>query len=139
MDRIELKELAEKFYQAIINAKPNFSPRDRMSKFPSGCCDDVSDLFAYYLQKNFNVSSKQCNGRYADENIENITNHVWLIVDEFIVDLTYGQFHIGCTTYIGNKNNFYRSFEDIFTQENYDIEKDRRLWEDYQEILKYIE
>ena len=139
MNRSLLQKLAEQFYRAIIKARPEFAKRDRMANFPGGCCDDASDLFGYYLLQKFDIASKQCNGRYEDGNPENTTNHVWLLVKGTIVDLTYGQFHLGATIYVGNENSFYRSLNDKVVQENYNIENSKRLWTDYQKILKYIE
>lgn len=106
MNRTQIQNLAEQFYYEIIKARPGFSKRDRMSNFPGGCCDDASDLFGYYLLQNFSICSMQCNGRYEDENPENTTNHVWLLVDGINVDLTYGQFHLGSTVHVGNENSF---------------------------------
>lgn len=86
LDRSELYTVAASFRAAIIRAKKNceFDRRDRMSNFPSGCCDDACDLLAYYLQKKFHIPSKQKIGVYRDDSPESITNHVWLMVNDII-------------------------------------------------------
>lgn len=50
----EIYNITEAFRMAILDAKYDrrFQYRDRMSNFPGGCCDDASDLLAYYLLEN---------------------------------------------------------------------------------------
>ena len=114
-----------------------------MSNFPSGCCDDACDLLAYYLQKKFHIPSKQKIGVYRDDNPESITNHVWLMVNDIMIDITADQFQslIDYTDgiYVGVESEFYRRLENIETQENYNIENNVRLSEDYKTIIKYID
>ena len=145
LDRSVLYTVAASFRAAIIRAKKNceFDRRDRMSNFPSGCCDDACDLLAYYLQKKFHIPSKQKIGVYRDDNPESITNHVWLMVNDIMIDITADQFPslIDYTDgiYVGVESEFYRRLENIETQENYNIENNVRLSEDYKTIIKYID
>lgn len=145
LDRSELYAVAVSFRAAIIRAKKNweFDRRDRMSNFPSGCCDDACDFLACYLQKEFHIHSEQKKGVYRDDNPENITNHVWLMVNDIMIDITADQFPslIDYTDgiYVGMESEFYRQLENIETQENYNIENNTRLSEDYKTIIKYID
>lgn len=49
-----LNSIVNMFRNAIIAAKENFrfSCKDRMHRFPHGCCDDASDLLGYYCFTN---------------------------------------------------------------------------------------
>lgn len=142
----EIYELAMKFRLAILKVRNNrgFDMRDRMSNFPGGCCDDASDLFAYYLYENYKINTKQEKGRYSDEEPENTTNHVWLVTDEdIIIDITADQFEFGRGlkngVYVGSKNDFYMNLEDKEIYENYDITQNNRLWNDYNIIVSNIQ
>ena len=141
----EIYELAMKFRLAILKVRNNrgFEIRDRMSNFPRGCCDDASDLFAYYLYENYKINTKQEKGRYSDEEPENTTNHVWLVTDEdIIIDITADQFEFGrCLkngVYVGRNNDFYMKLEDKEIYESYDITQSNRLWNDYNIIVSNI-
>ena len=52
MEENELYQIAFYFREAIIAAKTNgeFNFRDRMHRFPGGCCDDTCDLLGFYLR-----------------------------------------------------------------------------------------
>ena len=75
----DIYRIAGQFRCAIVRAKRNgeFNFRDRMYNFPSGCCDDACDLLAYYLQREYGITSCQGNGIYRDEDADNTTNHAW--------------------------------------------------------------
>lgn len=91
----EIYNITEAFRLAILDAKYDrrFQYRDRMSNFPRGCCDDASDLLAYYLLEKYNIHTEQGNGVYRDDNPEHTTNHAWLIVNgESYIDITATQF-----------------------------------------------
>lgn len=133
-----LKDLAKLFYAAIVEAKLEFSMRDRMSRFPRGCCDDASDLFGYYLLHEHNIHSFQCKGRYEDDNPENTTNHVWLLVEGIIIDLTYSQFFPEEKMYVGEINEFYQSLTDMCEYDNINIQNDQRLSNDYRIIMSHL-
>ena len=75
------------------NMIEDFNIENRMSNFPRGCCDDASDLLAYYLLEKYNIHTEQGNGVYCDDNPEHTTNHAWLIVNgESYIDITATQF-----------------------------------------------
>jgi len=141
----EIYNIAEQFRLAILNAKfdRRFHYRDRMSNFPSGCCDDASDLFAYYLMDKYNLYTEQGNGTYRDKNPYNTTNHAWLVLNsKIIIDLTATQF-IFCGAfskdiYVGKSFSFYKNLERVKICENYDITQSERLWNDYQIIMNYM-
>lgn len=150
MGKIEINEdeiynIAEQFRLAILNAKfdRRFHHRDRMSNFPSGCCDDASDLFAYYLMENYNLYTEQGNGTYRDENPYNTTNHAWLVLNrKIIIDITATQFMFcgafSKDIYVGKSFSFYNNLEKVKICENYDITQSERLWNDYKIIMSYM-
>ena len=147
MDRMikDIYDVVIKFRLAIMEAKLNreFAFNDRMCGFPYGCCDDASDLLAYYLKTEYNIFSKQGNGVYAEGDFECITNHSWLIMnDNSIIDITADQFDeiVECRegVYIGKETTFYKKLDRKVVYENYNIAKDKRLWEIYQKIRKYM-
>lgn len=110
----DIYRIAEQFRSAIVRSKCNgeFNFKDRMRKFPGGCCDDACDLLAYYLQHEYGITSCQENGIYRDEDADNTTNHAWLIIeDKIIVDITGSQFKY-CASfieyiYVGDETAFY--------------------------------
>lgn len=61
LDKNEIYNIAISFRTAIIKAKQNeeFTNKDRMFNFPSGCCDDSCDLLAYYLHDKYQIHVKQ--------------------------------------------------------------------------------
>ena len=79
----EIYYIADTFRLAILDAKYDrrFQYRDRMCNFPGGCCDDASDLLAYYLFEKYNIHTEQGNGVYRDDTPEHTTNHVWWVVN----------------------------------------------------------
>lgn len=138
--------MIKKFRDAIIVAHDcgEFNTRDRMSRFPCGCCDDASDLLAYYLYHVHGIQTEQFNGVYFDyKDRVNTTNHSWLKYEKYIIDITYSQFSFITNSqeeyYFGEENEFYRSLERIHKVKNYDIESDSRLWKDYQIIISHLE
>jgi len=141
----EIYNIAEAFYMAIYEAKNEgrFQHRDRMSNFPGGCCDDASDLLAYYLLEKYNIHTEQGNGVYRDDNPEHTTNHAWLILNgESYIDITATQFMFcGAFTkdvYVGKLFYFYEELEDVKIYRNCDITQNERLWKDYQIIKEYL-
>lgn len=101
------------FRNAIIAAKENFrfSCKDRMHRFPHGCCDDASDLLGYYLLHKYDIRTIQITGTYRDGIPENTINHAWLKAeDETDIDITVDQF-ISMTNkpgFISANDNFTR-------------------------------
>lgn len=141
----EIYNITEKFRLAILDAKfdRRFHYRDRMSNFPSGCCDDASDLLAYYLMEKFNLYTEQGNGTYHDKNPYNNTNHAWLVLNrKIIIDITAAQFGFcgvfSKDIYVGKSFSFYQNLDGVKFVKNYDITKSERLWTDYQVIMSYM-
>ena len=141
----ELYNIADAFRLAILDAKYDrrFQSRDRMCNFPGGCCDDASDLLAYYLFEKYNIYTEQGNGVYRDDTPEHTTNHAWLVVSgEIFIDITATQFMFcGAFTrdvYVGKSFYFYEELDDVKAYSNYDITQDERLWNDYQIIKEYL-
>ena len=83
MGENELYQIAFHFREAIVAAKTNgeFNFRDRMHRFPGGCCDDTCDLLGFYLWEKYRIHTSQRNGYYEAE----MTNHAWLITDARII------------------------------------------------------
>ena len=138
----EIYNVTEKFRLAILDAKfdRRFHYRDRMSNFPSGCCDDASDLLAYYLMEKYNLYTEQGNGTYRDKNPYNNTNHAWLVLNrKIIIDITAAQFRFcgafSKDIYVGKSFSFYQNLDGVKLVRNYDITKSERLWTDYQVIM----
>ena len=141
----ELYNITEAFRSAILEAKYDrrFHYRDRMSRFPGGCCDDASDLLAYYLFEKYNIYTEQGNGVYRDATPEHTTNHTWLVVNgEIFIDITATQFMFGGAftkdVYVGKSFYFYEELDGVKAYRNYDITQDERLWNDYQIIMEYL-
>ena len=141
----EIYNVTEKFRLAILDAKfdRRFHYRDRMSNFPSGCCDDASDLLAYYLMEKYNLYTEQGTGTYRDNNPYNKTNHAWLVLNgKIIIDITATQFMFcgafSKDIYVGKNFSFYQNLDGVKIVENYDITKSSRLWNDYQVIRSYM-
>lgn len=141
----DIYNIAVTFRAAILEAKYSrrFDIRDRMSNFPGGCCDDSSDLLAYYLYTVKNLHTKQGNGLYRDNNPYNTGNHAWLLMDNgTIIDITADQFDFFSKytegVYVGRENSFYKNLERKQNYENYDIMQSTRLWNDYQIIMSVM-
>ena len=141
----ELFQIVSDFREAIVEAKNNyeFDRRDRMSNFPGGCCDDACDLLGYHLYNNYEIKTKQGNGVYEDDDPENTTNHAWLVMENgTVIDITGTQFR-SCAgffeeVYIAKENSFYNGLRDKRCDENFNIENDSRLWNDYKIIKEYL-
>ena len=138
MGENELYQIAFHFREAIVAAKTNgeFNFRDRMHRFPGGCCDDTCDLIGFYLWGKYRIHTSQRNGYYEAE----MTNHAWLITDaRIIIDITGDQFYGAWkSVYVGQEVGTYKKLSRIITQDNFDIRKQSRLWDDYNIILKYL-
>jgi hypothetical protein len=137
----ELYSIVNKFYNSIIEVKFSglFERKDRMSNFPIGCCDDACDLLWYYLKNNYNFRIERYNGFYDDGVPENKFNHEWLVVDGFVIDITFKQLNWiirSCDDiYIGDGAIYNDIFDNIVLKKYYNIRDDERLWNDYNKIL----
>ena len=134
----ELYKVASAFRNAIIEAKKSdeFNFRDRMHRFPVGCCDDSCDLLGFYLWEKYKIHTNERSGYYDVE----MSNHVWLITDDkIIIDITGDQFGDKWeSVYVGLEIGNYEKFTRVVTQKNFDIRELPRLWNDYNIILKYL-
>lgn len=137
----ELYSIVNKFYNSIIEVKFSglFERKDRMSNFPIGCCDDACDLLWYYLKKNHDFRVERYNGFYDDGVLENKFNHEWLVVDGFVIDITFKQLNWIIRSYddiyIGDGAIYNDIFDNIVLKKYHDIRNDERLWNDYNKIL----
>lgn len=99
--------------------KSRTATKDRMEYFPFGCCDDATDLFAFYLLDEFGIESEQENGTFFANIRSEEVNHVWLSFFEtdIIVDLTYDQFkeyhQENRKIYVGPKSEFHSQANEI--------------------------
>lgn len=148
----EYYKLASRYRQAIENviADKRIPHKDRMSRFPNGCCDDACDLLSVYLDSH-GIHTKQISGTYSDENPEHKQDHVWLLSDdEIVIDITGDQFvdrdellNFAIPVYVGKEHALHRLFKDRKLRENYDFLNDpkpeaKRLKDDYQNIMRHI-
>ena len=152
--RIESRifDLSGQFRNAIEKAALDgrFAANDRMNRFPSGCCDDASDLLAYYLQHN-GIDTVQVNGVYRDGNPQNTQNHVWLRTnDGILIDITGDQFvrrkellYYDVPVYVGYEDALHKLFTERQEYPSFNFESDdglgeRRMMSIYKIILEYL-
>lgn len=121
------------------------------SRFPRGCCGDVSSLLGQYLLENNIKSNYVCGNRYFKNQEEGMQSHAWLVVDRMIVDITGDQFsnkksyyNYDKRVYVGAGDLFHELFEveDRNVREFYGIESysavcRQRLFTFYEKIKKY--
>lgn len=116
----QLFDIAVSFRRAIVDARDEraFSFRDRMSRFPNGCCDDTADLFAHFLYHKYGIVSTRIDGTHYDDNPDNNCSHSWQEIDGLIIDLTGSQFRYDTVyinydkdVYIGPMDAFHKLFE----------------------------
>ena len=88
----KIKNLAEAFRSALESVpKYEFSSSLSFTEFPKGCCDDASLLLAAYFSDNSVTGAKRILGlKDGDQSIE---THVWLKIDNILVDITADQFN----------------------------------------------
>lgn len=141
--RKELEVVAEHFRRAIDEAKAEGQfdwkyesyHKDRMRKFPHGCCDDTCDLFCYYLANQYNIVLQQISGDYRKEG----TRHNWLeTTDGLIIDLTGDQFAGRRIMYAEPDDGFYHQMRDRKEVSSYCILNSARLKRDYEVIMQYM-
>ena len=148
----QLRAEAARFRKAIEKAKSNiqFSYKDRMSRFPRGCCDDTADLFAHYLFRVFGVTTIRVDGAYYDGNPENNCSHSWQELDGIIIDLTGDQFEYNPvflnyseSVYVGPIDDFHKLFEVERRVQSCGIESLasaswNRMYQLYNTIMQYL-
>ena len=139
----DLRLLSEQFRRAIDAAYADnqfdweYEPyhKDRMMRFPDGCCDDTCDLFWHYLLIEHNIVLQQISCYYIKGN----TRHNWLETqDGLIVDLTGDQFKGRPAVYVDFDDGFYGQMNDRKGVTPYCILNDKRLKRDYDVIMKYM-
>lgn len=138
---MNLLKVCTDFRKAIedIRDEGGFSIKDRMHRFPGGCCDDTSDLLAFYLWEEYNIETRQLIKIYEPDEPELKCNHAVLLLDDNeIIDLTGDQFPGGAEVYIGEENEFYQAMEFDSIIDNFDIRKQDRLLNDYLVIRKKL-
>lgn len=152
MTKKQLEVIATHFRQAIVDAKKEgaFDHRDRMSRFPHGCCDDTADLFAHYLFCEYGLVSNRVNGVYYDGNPENSCSHSWLELDGMVIDLTGSQFkydpvflNYDYDVYVGRMDKFHELFEIEYKQQSRGIKGlgdscQNRMYVLYETIVQYL-
>ena len=86
-------------------------------------------LLGFYLWEKYRIHTSQRNGYYETE----MTSHAWLITDDrIIIDITGDQFYgTWKSVYVGQEVGNYKKLSRIITQDNFDIRKQSRLWDDY--------
>lgn len=134
---MNLLHICREFRAAIedICDEGGFSIKDRMHRFPRGCCDDTCDLLAFYLNEEYGIHTSQLIKIYEPDEPELRCNHaVLLLEDKTIIDLTGDQFPGGSKVFYGQENEFYQSMEFERIIENYDIRGQKRLLDDYMAI-----
>ena len=115
-----VKKLANDFRNAIEKAKKDNAFLTNIyvgcfCGFPYGCCDEASNLLSRFLLEN-NITSNLIRGVYkSDKDCDYI--HVWLMVNDIVVDITGDQFeeeheffNYNKTVYVGPKDNFHKLF-----------------------------
>lgn|GEM_PF-5901589 len=107
----EIRDIAEKFVDAVEEAKSEFSIKDRMHRFPKGCCDDATDLFAYFLSERYGIISTRIDGSYYSDDPEENDWHTWLEVEGNVVDLTAYQYNEYSGIYVGRYDEFHKRYE----------------------------
>lgn len=107
----DIVRLSEAFVDAIKETKTDFPVKDRMSRFPRGCCDDVSDLFANFLFEKYGECSTRVDGAFYADDPENNDWHTWLEIDGYVVDLSAYQYKEYSGIYVGNYDEFHKRYE----------------------------
>lgn len=118
----KIRELAEEFRQAIIDAKNDgaFAHYSPMKYFPRGCCEVASDLLAEYLRSN-GIETHGVFGIFYYNNDTDYYPHEWLVLqnhEEIIIDITGDQFCfeklLDCYSipvYMGTVDDMHRKFK----------------------------
>ena len=138
---MNLLKICKDFRKAIeaVCDEGGFSLKDRMHRFPGGCCDDTCDLLAFYLMEEYDIETRQLIKIYEPDEPELRCNHaVLLLNDNRIIDLTGDQFPGGTAVYFGEENDFYQAMEFDSVIDNYDIRGQERLYNDYLAIRKKL-
>ena len=157
MSKFELEQLGIRFRQAIQRARDNgeFRPvrwnKECMNEFPDDCCDDASIMFGNYLFENcMGQPSDLVTGHHFDESLGFSRGHTWLVVNNFVVDLTGDQFkndpqyknfnievHVGAETAMHKVFNERRRTVHCYPI-NYRIDDRELMQSKYDRVMKYF-
>lgn len=107
----KLFDEAHRYRRAIEEARYVFPNGDRMRRFPRGCCDDATDLFAQYLYDEHKLTTTRIDGGFYPDDSEDRDWHTWLMVDDVVVDLTADQYRQYRDIYIGKYDEFHQRYE----------------------------
>ena len=152
MDK-NIYSLVTEFRKAVECAQNEGALKENqiISRFPKGCCGEISSLLAKYLFEN-GINTYEVSGTFRSENPEEKQSHAWLMLEgNTIVDITGDQFkdnplflYFSEKVYVGPMNEFYELFEDIaefpyedFTEGTNKINIQRK--KNYEIILGYIQ
>ncbi len=93
MEQKEIVGLASKFRTALekLAVEPEAFWKTITNRFPNGCCDDASMLFAAYLADHGYPGAMWVHGENGGRTCE-LKSHVWLELGGLIIDLTADQF-----------------------------------------------
>lgn len=94
MERGSLSQVVAEFRSALEELVFSGHWFDNMSiskEFPGGCCDDSSLLLAAYLHDQGFPGALRISGQSGGEHGE-LLSHVWLKLDDQIIDITGSQF-----------------------------------------------
>ncbi|MBM7561517.1 hypothetical protein [Fusibacter tunisiensis] len=142
---MSLEKLVYSFREAIIAAKKNNESGELFRKFPVGQCGHTSDVLAQYLIDNGCNLVTYVNGTYYGDNIDSRQAHTWLLVDDWVIDITGDQFkyqeellNYDVPVYIGPVTDFHRLFEinPGGKHEHFGLECD---WSNYHELKTWYE
>lgn len=154
MSDTEIIQLAKRFRKALDDAVEwgVFGDELPFVNFPSGCCDDVCDIFGELLLENC-ISVTKVFGIYRYNDWDKKYSHVWLEIDDrLVIDLTGDQYkddpimlNFNDPCYIGKSNSLHqlflnkelkrRPFHGIY---NYDEDVRKRLGRLYRNIASFM-
>lgn len=141
----ELKQVVEKFRNAIEMAKANNESGNFFRKFPVGQCDNTSDMLAEYLLGNGFKDIESVNGTYYRDYYEEKYSHTWLVVGQEVVDITGDQFknqrqplHRDIPVYVGPYITYYDLFE-MEPNSRYKHNGIEKKWSNYKDLALWYD
>lgn len=114
MDAVRLEQFVSEFreaLQAVVGSGRVFNI-SISKRFPHACCDDSSLLLARYLSEQGYPGALRIHGRNGG-NLNEIDTHVWLKLNDHLIDITGSQFegYQQPEILIARENAFLASFE----------------------------
>lgn len=94
-------------FRRILEEYSQNESDERFSRFPCGCCGDVTELLSRYIVENLNFDTIYVCG------IKEINNsHAWLVCKGYILDLTADQFNEGLpAVFISKQSSWHLSWK----------------------------